>query len=62
VARLIAEVLEGPPPPAPTAPPPLAPARSAAQEELFPDAAGDDPSQDSDDHPGPESASARGPP
>ena len=46
----------------PTEPPPLAPARFESQEERFPDAAGDDASQDPDDHPGPESASARGPP
>jgi hypothetical protein len=46
----------------PTAPPPLAPARLEVQEERFPDAAGDDASQDPDDHRGPESASARGPP
>jgi hypothetical protein len=46
----------------PTAPPPLAPARLAAQEELFPDAA-DDASQNPYDHlRSPETKSARGPP
>ena len=43
-------------------PPPLAPARLESQKELFPVSAGDDASLDPDDHPGPESASARGPP
>jgi hypothetical protein len=46
----------------PTTPPPVAPARLPAQEELLPDAAGDDASQDPDDHRSPETASARGPP
>jgi len=46
----------------PTTPPPLTPARLAAQEELFPDAA-DEASQDPDDHlRSPETGSARGPP
>ena len=47
----------------PTEPPPLAPARFESQEERFPDAAGDDASQDpADHHRSPETASARGPP
>jgi len=46
----------------PTAPPPLAPARLAAQEELFPDAADDDASQDPDDLRTPAAPRPRGPP
>jgi len=47
----------------PTSPPPLAPARVAAQEELFPDAsAADDLSQDPDDLRTPAASRPRGPP
>jgi hypothetical protein len=47
----------------PTAPPPLAPARLAAQEELFPDAsAADDVSQAPDDHRRQAAPRPRGPP
>jgi hypothetical protein len=46
----------------PTSPPPLAPARLDAQEELFPDPADDDVSQDPDDAQGPAEPRPRGPP
>jgi hypothetical protein len=47
----------------PTSPPPLAPARLAAQEELFPDAdAADHVRQDPDDLPAPAGPRPRGPP
>jgi hypothetical protein len=46
----------------PTAPPPLAPARLPAQEELLPDAADDEVSQDPEDHRRPAPPRPRGPP
>jgi hypothetical protein len=46
----------------PTAPPPLVPARIPAQEELFPDAADDEVSQDPEDHRRPAPPRPRGPP